>query len=107
MYTRFSFTIDKNKLDQLPTFANSFTKRDGTQVNELNIRLDFVPLKEGPQKIRDLQDSTMMKVGFIAEPTTKADRDAGKKGSILGDAIVFEPIGQGVNLPDPGSRIPF
>ena len=110
MHNRFSFTVDRKKFDQLPSFKRSWVNQStGETVEVEDVRLEFVPSKE-PKVIRQYEDKTMLKVGFIAEPTTKAERDAGKKGAILGDAIVFEPIG-GAAAPSqssaPAQQIPF
>ncbi len=112
MHTRFSFTIDRKKFDKLPSFNRSWVNQStGETVQVEDVRLEFVPSKNGPEVIRRYEDKTMLKVGFIAEPTTKAEREAGKKGLILGDAIVFEPVG-GAAAPShssapPQQKIPF
>lgn len=91
--TKFSFNIDRNKFDKLEARANKWQKANGEMVDELNVRLEFVPAKNGPKLIKRGERSTSFKIGFIAEPTTKEEREAGKQGMILGDAIMFEPNG--------------
>lgn len=63
--------IDVSKLDKERLKKNSFTKRDGTQVHEVNADLVLIEKKE-PRIIKEGDSWTLKETHFIAE---KRDKD--------------------------------
>jgi len=86
MIEKISFTMDVTKINKDKITERSYEK-EGQQVIVKDYKFDFVPTKE--ELIKEGDTWNMVKVGFIAESTTKEERDGGYKGSILGNGIVF------------------
>jgi len=100
--------IDVSKLDKNRLKKNSFTKRDGTQVNEVNAELVLIEKKE-PRVIKEGDTWTLVEKYFIAEK-----REKGEENNYVGIGTIFEDKNESVNTDgidesplDDISNIPF
>lgn len=85
---KLSITIDVNKIDKKRLQNRVIKKQDGTGYEAKEMKLEVIPLKE--RKVLSSGDTwELVKVGFVAEAPTKAEREAKTKTNIVGDATQF------------------
>ena len=94
MTSKISLTIDLTKINKSRIIERSYQDREGVTVNTKEYKLDIVPKKE-PRLIKEGDTWQMVETHFVAEATTKEERDSGYKGAILGSGITFIDKGQG------------
>lgn len=85
---KISITIDLGKIDKNRIVNRTFTNKEGQEVTVKEYKLDVVP-SPTPKTIKEGDTWTMVKTHFVVEGQTKEERQAKKKGTILGDGIVF------------------
>lgn len=96
---KISLTLDVDKLRELVknnVKTRTYTNKDGEEVTVNEIQVDVVPLKE-PKPLKQGDGWNMVKTHFVAEPTSKEEREAGKKGIFVGDGIQFQNTDSQVN----------
>jgi len=81
-------TIDLSKIDKTKIIEREFTTKAGEVVKQKLYKLDLVPLKE-PKFVKEGPTWLLEKVGFLAEPQTKEERDAKVPSVFLGDVTSF------------------
>ncbi len=84
---KFSIAIDVKQIQKSRLRQNSFTKKDGTKVEQTLCDVVGIPLKE--KKLIKTGDTwEMYKTGFLVEKGTKEENT-----NILGDIMEFETKG--------------
>ena len=86
---KISITIDVNKIDKTRLQTRVIKKQDGTGYSAKELKIEVIPLKE-PKVLSNGDTWELVKVGFVAEAPTKAEREAKTKTNIVGDATIFK-----------------
>lgn len=82
----YDFKIDFVKLDRSKIIEREYTRKDGVVVKVKEYKFRAVIQDQDKHKeIYQGDGFTIKKVGFIAEPSTKAERDEGKENVFFGD----------------------
>lgn len=85
---KINITLDLGKIDKNRITTRTFVNRDNQQITVKEYKLEIVPVRER-KLIKSGDTWDMVKTHFVAEPTTKDERDRGIQGNILGDGIQF------------------
>ena len=80
--------IDVSKLTKSKLKKNSYTKRDGSEANEINASLVLIEKKE-PREVKTGDTWTLMETHFIAEEQTKEEKEKGAKVNYVGTGSQF------------------
>lgn len=103
---KISITLDLGKIDKNKIKTRTYTNSNGQEVSIKEYKLDIVPVKEA-KLIKDGGSWQMWKTHFVAEPTSKEEKEAGVKSKILGDGIVFKNVEAEQNAELDSEKIPF
>lgn len=85
---KLSLTLNLNNIDKTKINTRTYTDKNGVEVTVKEYKVDLV-ITDQATILKETDTYTLKKVGFICDPTTKAERDAGKKTNYVGEAMQF------------------
>lgn len=85
---KLSLTLNLNNIDKTLIKTRAYTDKNNQEVTIKEYKVDLVITDESTI-LKETDTYTLKKVGFICDPLTKAERDAGKKTNYIGEALQF------------------
>ncbi len=88
MKEKINIRIDVTKIDKSKIITRSFKNKKGETITVKELSLDIVPLKE-TKLLKEGPTYQLYKTHFVAIQSTKEEREAKAKSTIIGEGTMF------------------
>jgi len=88
---KLSLRIDVTKINKAKILPREYQNQAGETVKEMNLNVEIIPVKD-EKVVKSTDTYTLVKVGFIAEKSTKKEDGTYENGTIIGDAFEYRDV---------------